>query len=352
MRKNQTVRPTLLDIAADAGVSRATVSLVIRDVPTVAGATRKRVLQSIKKLGYVYHRGAASLRTQQSHAIGLIVSDITSPFFAEVIIAIEERLAAAGFVTLLGNTSEDRAKQERLIKTMREFPADGLLICPSLDQEVPETSLSVGDLLPVVAVARRAPGLDYAGVDNAYGTQLGIDHLYGLGHRRIAFLGGNPRAGKERFEGYRQALARWGLPFEPLLVLPSTPNRRGGYDGVQKVLTLQNPPTAALCFNDVVALGAMEALQQAGRKPGADFGVVGFNNIPEAAQSVPGLTTIDTAPRQLGEAAAELLLKRIERRDAPKQTVILQPRLVVRQSSGATALSLPARNHTPHEPNE
>jgi LacI family transcriptional regulator len=342
-----------LDIAADAGVSRATVSLVIRQVPTVADATRKRVLRSIKKLGYVYHRGAASLRMQQSHAIGLIVSDITNPFFAEVIIAIEERLAAAGFVTLLGNTSEDRAKQERLIKTMREFPADGLLICPSLDQEATQGPLNVGGLLPAVAFVRRAPGLDYAGIDNAHGAQLAVEHLYGLGHRRIAFLGGNPQrsTGAERLEGYRQALARWGLPFEPLLVLPSAPNRRGGYDGVQKLLQLANPPTAALCFNDVVALGAMEALQHVGRKPGADFGVVGFNNIPDAAQSVPALTTIDTAPRQLGEAAAELLLKRVERRDAPKQTVILQPRLVVRESCGEPALS-PSADDTSPEPHE
>jgi LacI family transcriptional regulator len=342
MEKNQTTRPTLLDIAADARVSRATVSLVIRDVPTVANATRKRVLRSIEKLGYVYHRGAASLRMQRTRTIGLIVSDITNPFFAELILAIEERLAIAGFVTLLGNTSEDRVKQERLLKTMREFPADGLLICPALDEGPSLAPLNLGGVLPVVAVARRVPGCDYAGIDNAQGAQLAADHLYRIGHRRIAFLGGNPQqsTGEERLQGYRQALAGWELPFDPLIVLPSVPNRRGGFDGVQKLLKLNGPPTAALCFNDVVALGAMEALHQLGLKPGADFGVVGFNNIPEATQSIPGLTTIDTAPRQLGEAAAELLLKRIERRDAPKQTVILQPRLLVRESCGATPLSV------------
>jgi LacI family transcriptional regulator len=344
--KNQTTRPTLLDIAADAGVSRATVSLVIRDVPSVADATRKRILRSIKKLGYVYHQGAASLRMQQSHAIGVIVSDITNPFFAEIIVAIEERLATAGFVTLLGNTSEDPVKQERLLKTMREFPADGVLICPSLGDDPSQKPLDLGGVLPVVAVARRAPGLDYAGIDNAHGAQLAVDHLHGIGHRRIAFLGGNPQrsTGEERLQGYRQALARWELLFDPVLVLRSVPNRRGGFDGVQKLLELNDPPTAALCFNDVVALGAMESLRHLGQKPGADFGVVGFNNIPEAAQSVPGLTTVDTAPRQLGEAAAELLLKRIERRDAPKQTVILQPRLVVRESCGAPLFS---RRHLP-----
>ena len=338
MEKNQNARPTLLDIAADAGVSRATVSLVIRNVPRVTNATRKRVLRSIERLGYVYNRGAASLRMQQSNAIGLIVSDITNPFFAEAILAIEERLATAGFVTLLGNTSEDRAKEDRLLKTMREFPADGLLICPALDEHSPQRPppLNVGRVLPVVAFVRRAPGLDYAGIDNAQGAQSAVDHLCRIGHRRIAFLGGNPQrsTGEERLQGYRLALARWELPFDPLLVLPSVPNRRGGFTGVNKLLELNDRPTAALCFNDVVALGAMEALHQLGLKPGADFGVVGFNNIPEAAQSVPELTTVDTVPRQLGEAAAELLLKRIERPAAPKQTVILEPRLVIRGSCG------------------
>jgi len=340
MERPQITRPTLLDIAADAGVSRATASLVIRGAPTVADATRKRVLRSIKKLGYVYHRGAASLRRQQSHAIGVIISDITNPFFAEVIAAVEERLASAGFVTLLGNTSEDHAKQARLLKTMREFPADGILICPSLDDNFPgDTVHACNGTIPIVAVARRAPGVDYAGIDNALGAQLAIEHLHLLGHRRIAFLGGNPQrsTGAERLEGYRQALARRGLPVDPRLVLPSTPNRRGGFEGVQHLLKVKEPPTAALCFNDVVALGAMDALQRLGLKPGTAFGLVGFNNIPDAAQSVPGLTTVDTAPRQLGEAAAELLLKRIERRDAPKQTVILQPRLVVRGSCGAAS---------------
>src|ERR1700745_2106233 len=126
-------RITLLAIAADAGVSRATASLVIRNIPSVAETTRKRVLKSIKRLGYVYHSGAASLRTQQSNAVGLIVADTTIQFFAEASVAIEERLAASNYVTLLGNTPEDRAKEDRVLKTMREFPAQGILICPGLE---------------------------------------------------------------------------------------------------------------------------------------------------------------------------------------------------------------------------
>ena len=337
MHQARRQRVTLLDIAGDAGVSRATVSLVIRNVPSVANLTRKRVLRSIERLGYVYHRGAASLRTQRSHAIGLVVSDITNPFFAEVIVAIEERLAAAHFVTLLGNTSEDRVKEERLLKTMREFPAEGILICQALGSESSAAAPTQADRLPMVAFARRVPGLDYAGVDNAHGAQLAVEHLYQLGHRRIAFIGGIPEAatGKERIKGYERALRRSDLKFDPLLVVPSAPSRRGGHDSVEKLLQMKNRPTAALCFNDVVALGVIEAIQHSGLNVGADFGVIGFNNIPDAAQSLPGLTTVDTSPRELGQTAAELLLKRIEKPASPIQTVILQPKLIVRESSGA-----------------
>jgi LacI family transcriptional regulator len=329
-------RVTLLDIAADAGVSRATVSLVIRNVPSVAESTRKRVERSIKRLGYVYHRGAASLRTQQSHAIGLIVSDITNPFFAEIIVAIEERLATARLVTLLGNTSEDHAKEERLLKTMREFPADGILICPAISRDTSTGTPNLAGRLPTVAFARRVDGIDYAGIDNVQGSQLAIEHLCQLGNRRIAFIGGDPEVstGQERIQGYKRALVRSGLQFDRSLVVPAPPTRRGGYDVVLQLLQMENPPTAALCFNDVVALGAIEALQQAGVRAGKQFGVVGFNNVPDAAQSLPGLTTVDTSPRELGETAAELLLKRIEQRDSPIRTVILQPRLIVRQSCG------------------
>jgi LacI family transcriptional regulator len=339
MDELQKSRVTLLDIAADADVSRSTVSLVIRNVPSVAETTRKRVLRSIKKLGYVYHRGAASLRRQHSHAVGLIVSDITNPFFAEIIVAIEERLAEAGFVTLLGNASEDHSKEESLLRTMQEFPADGILICPTLHGETLNRISNSGEFPPVVAIARRVPGFDYVGIDNAQGAILAIEHLYRIGHRRIAFLGAHPNvlAVDDRLKGYQQAFSQMQLKFDPLLVLSTDLNRRGGFDGVQKLMKAKNPPSAVLCFNDVVALGAMEGIQRLGRKPGLDVGIVGFNNIPESAQCVPGLTTIDNSPRQLGESAAELLLKRIEQRVAPIRTLILQPQLIVRESCGANS---------------
>jgi LacI family transcriptional regulator len=277
----------------------------------------------------------ASFPNSPSHAVGLIVSDITNPFFAEIIPAIEERLGTEGFVVFVGNTSEDLQKEERLLAKIREFPPDGVLICPALgDVESSGRAPHLAGRLPIVAFARRAPGLDYAGVDNAQGAQLAVEHLYQLGYQRIAFIGGNPNssASQERLEGYQKALTRFGLPYDSLLVVASVPTRRGGYDSVQRILQIEDRPTAALCFNDVVALGVIEAIQLAGLKVGASFGVIGFNDV--SADTDPPLTTIDTAPRQLGETAAELLLRRIKKPDSLVQTTILHPRLIVRKSCG------------------
>src|ERR1700726_2445077 len=182
------------------------------------------------------------LENSRSHTVALIVSDISNPFFAEIIPAIEERLGVEGFVVFVGNTSEDRMKEERLLAKIREFPPDGVLICPALgDVESPGRAPHFAGRLPIVAFARRAPGLDYAGVDNAQGAQLAVEHLYQLGNQRIAYIGGNPNssAGQERVEGYQRALTRLGLPFDPLLIIPSAPTRRGGYDSVQRILQVE-----------------------------------------------------------------------------------------------------------------
>ena len=325
-------RVTLLDIASDAGVSRATVSLVLRNVPSVATSTRKRVLQSIDRLGYVYHRGAASLRTQRSHAIGLIVSDITNPFFAEIIVSIEDWLGTAGLVTILGNTSENPEKQQRLLRSMSEYPADGILICSTQGSDKGTGNLE-GRLPPIVAFTRPISGFDYAGVDNVAGSELAIDHLSALGHRHIALIGGPSQlsSAQQRFLGYRQGLEKNGLPFQPDLFVEQAPTRKGGFQGLMTALSLSPTPTAAVCFNDVVALGAIEALRAAGKQPGIDFSIVGFNNIADA--QFGNLTTVDTSPAKIGEAAADLLLHRIKEPNAPLRQVILTPRLVIREST-------------------
>jgi DNA-binding LacI/PurR family transcriptional regulator len=158
-----------------------------------------------------------------------------------------------------------------------------------------------GGVFPVVAFARRVAGLDYVGIDNEQGALLAIEHLYRIGHRRIAFLGGNPNhllAMDDRLKGYQRALSQLKVKFDPLLVVPSDLNRRCGFDGVQKLIKAKNPPTAVLCFNDVVALGAMEGIQRLGRKPGVDFGIRSKCHRPEIPASFSTIALPWNDPRR------------------------------------------------------
>ena len=331
-------RVTLVDVAEHARVSRATASLVLRGSPLVAEETRQRVLTSMEQLGYVYHRAAASLRTQRSHTVGLVVPDITNPFFAELTVGIESRLDEANHVVMLANTSESLAKQDRLLAAMHENNADGVLFCPAQG-----TPRAVIDRLrhwrlPVVLLVRYLfdVDVDYAGADNVLGAELGVEHLIAHGHRRIAFIGGMAAssARRDRLQGYRNALARHGLAVDEALLPTSPPTRDGGHTAIRELLAHEDAPTAALCYNDVVAFGVMLGLQAGGRIPGQDFAIVGFDDIAEAALRHPPLTTLALNPCQIGAESARLLLERIAHPDDPPRRVILPPSLVVRASCG------------------
>jgi LacI family transcriptional regulator len=312
--------------------------LVLRDSPLVADDTRDRVLASMKKLGYVYNRAAATLRTQRSQAVGLVVTDITNPFFAQMTIGSEAQLGEAGHAVLLANTSDDPDKQDRLLEAMHEYGADGILLCPAKGSP-PETIQRLRDWhLPFVLVTRylREVEADYVGADNVLGAEMAVEHLLKLGHRRIAMVGGpaDSSARQDRWRGYCNALERHGLDVDEALSITSSVTRNGGHRAILELLERPNPPTASLCYNDVVAFGVMLGLQAAGQATGEDFAVVGFDDIEEAALWRPSLTTVSITPRQIGVEAARLLIERIARPDSPSRQTILPPALVIRDSSG------------------
>jgi len=331
-------RLTLQDLAEHAGVSRATASLVLGKSPLVAEKTRERVLESARLLGYVYNRGAASLRTQRTHTVGVAINDLTNPYFTELTAAIERAFSDLGRTVFLSNSAEDPARQDKFIATMREYNADGLVICPAEGSDPATLSRLIEDRMPCVLISRDVPasGLDYAGNDHRGGMLLATEHLLAQGHRRIAMIGGSDRTstGIERREGYVNALAAHGIEVEPDLVLPGPPTRSFGAAVIRHLLAGQKRPTAALCFNDVIAFGVMLGLRQCGIEPGLDFAVVGCDDLAEAGLWTPALTTVAIDSPVIGEAAAQLLLRRIVDPDAPRREVVLQPRLIVRDSSG------------------
>lgn len=331
-------RTTFKDIARQAGVSPATVSLVIRNSPLVARETRQRVQSCIDRMGYVYDRAAANLRTRLTHTIGLIVCEITNPFYAELTAGIDETLDRAGFVAFLANTAESPARQERFIARMREHRVDGLLLSPAegTDPELIERLHRLG--MPVVQVLRRLGkvDVDHVGADFRLGMTLAAEHLIRLGHRRIAFVGAGRRASpaQDRTLAYRETLARHGLAEGP--IIECLPTREEGERAVGRVFQgSPQDPTAVLCYNDICAFGVMLGLADRGLTPGRDVAVVGFDNIAEAALYRPALTTIAIGARRIGEEAASLLLRRIKNPDDPPETIVLPPQLIVRSSCGA-----------------
>jgi LacI family transcriptional regulator len=333
-------RATIVDVARRAGVSKSTVSLVLGGSSLVADATRQRVAESMTELGYIYHRGAATLRGAKSGVLGMVINDLTNPFYVELAIGIEQACQGAGFIPFLANSAEDPVRQQEVIRSMREHGAAGLVLAPAIDTSVSDVKALVAGL-PVVQVMRRLPGFKASSVspENREGARKATTHLVENGHRRIAFVGGTASllVRDERLAGYRLALEGAGLPFDAALIIESTTNYSGGGVAAVRLLALPERATAALCFNDVVAIGLIRALTQAGAAIGRDFAVIGFDDIEEAKHTLPPLTSVAVNARNLGSRAAQLVMRQIASGNFEPESVVCPTSLIIRASCGTVA---------------
>jgi LacI family transcriptional regulator len=331
-------RITLQVIAQRLDVSTATVSLALRDSPVVAEATRLRVQKTARELGYVYNRSAASLRTARTDILAVVFHDITNPYFMELLGAIEDQATLRGRSILLGTYAENFDRQMRVLGTLREYRPDGMIICAAGGSTPATFAPFINAGIPIVQMMRSVEGLnaDFVGSDDAAGTALAMQHLLALGHRRIAMIGGNDQISTGRFrrQAYRDALAGAGLPADPTLIVDGYGTREMGDIGIGQLLDLSEPPTAAVCFNDLAAFGAMLGLSRRGLQAGRDFSLVGCDDVKEAAQWFPALTTLNNRQREIGAQAADLLIERCMGLAGPARSIRLKPELVVR---GTTA---------------
>jgi LacI family transcriptional regulator len=302
-------RATIVDVARRAGVSKSTVSLVLGGSALVAEATRERVSDAMKELGYIYHRGAATLRGARSGLLGMVINDLSNPFYVELAIGIEQACQGAAYVPFLANTGENPVRQLQVIRSMREHGAAGLVLAPAIGS-------SPGELK-----ARKATA-----------------HLLAAGHARIAFVGGlrSMVVRDERLAGYSLALREAGVPFEESLVIETMTNYSGGGAAASHLLNLHEPATAALCYNDVVAIGLVRAFTEAGISVGKDFAVIGFDDIEEAKYTLPALSSVAVNGRNLGSRAAQLLMRQLASGDFEPETVLSPTTLVIRASCGAS----------------
>ncbi len=335
---------TIIDIAEVAGVSKSTVSLVLKASPLVKAETRQRVQRAMQDMGYVYNRGAASLRKASSSVVGMVINDLSNPFFAELAIGIEQALQHSGYIPYLAHTAESVTRQADVVLSMREHGAAGIILCPALGTDAAELANLSAPGLPIVLAIRRIAGAHLSSVtsDSVGGAERATQHLIGLGHRRIAYVGGaGPMVVRQgRFAGYQQALQAAGIPYDPALTVESLPTKDGGFQAMMAILDRSdslapvtlNSVTAAVCFNDVVAIGAMLAINRRGLHVGRDISVVGFDDTAEAQHVSPPLTTIAVDPAGLGKAAAGMLLRHIADPDPKVENYIGEARLVIRES--------------------
>jgi LacI family transcriptional regulator len=259
-----------------------------------------------------------------------------NPFFAEVLVGIERKLVDAGYVVLMAHTREDVGLQDKVLQSMREQNAAGIMLCPALNtsRTILKTIQSWGIPLTVFVRNLGAGSYDFAGSDSEEGVFLATNHLLQSGHKEIGFLGGQKgTVFTQRMSGYKKALLGKGIAYSEDLVLNANPSREGGYQAMNALLAKKPKLKAAVCYNDIVAFGALSALGEKGIHAGTDFALIGFDNILDTAHSNPPLSTIDIRPGDLGEHAASILLQRIQDPAAKRLLYTSQPTLLLRQTA-------------------
>ncbi|HOR00872.1 MAG TPA: LacI family DNA-binding transcriptional regulator [Anaerolineae bacterium] len=335
-------RVTIVDVARAAGVSASTASRVLNarggDI-RISDATRESVLQAAQRLGYRPNPFAAALRTQRTGVIGVIVRDLCDPFLNLLGRAVQQAARAQGVDLLFAHAEYDLAVVGQHIAFMHSHWFDGLLLLGDLpgDQTIVATLRQANTPFVAVACGQEAAG-PMVNVDEAAGVALALDHLWGLGHRRIAFLGNLEHGGvHERLQLFARYCAEHGLAPRDDWLRTCANSRGAALEAAQHLLSLAQPPSAILCATDLAALGAMSGVQRLGLRVPGSVSIIGFDDIAGAADACPALTTICQPVGELAAQAVTLLLGLIDgtaTSDAARR-VLLRPTLVVRESCAA-----------------
>ena len=331
---------TIEDVARRAQVSKATVSRVLNNNVHVNEALRVRVLEAIRALGYEPNHLARRLRARSSTVIGLIISDIQNPYFISVIRGVEDTAYANHMSIVLCNSDEDVAKQQLYLQLMQSEHVAGLIIVPASSHDSAGLARLHQLGIPIILLDRAVDGLpvDVVKVDNIQGTFEAIRHLITLGYERIGIITGfeHLTTGSERYQGYRDALRSAGLPVDDSLIKFGDFKTESGYRLTHELMRAPRQPQALFVANNLMTLGAMRALRELSVRIPQDMPLIGFYDMPWSCELYSPLTAVSQPTYELGQEAVHLLMRRIAQPNAPSRTVILQTRLIVRESSGTT----------------
>lgn len=338
-RRPDTADPlTIEDVAQAAGVSKTTVSHVLSGKRPVATATRKHVEKVMQDLGYQPNFFAQALNNNRSNTIALVAQDITNPFYPALARGVQKAVLDSGHVVILFDGDAGASATQTFIQDAIQRRVDGMVIAISdIDDEIDAVLRA---RIPVVVVGASASDLelDWVTSDDARIAEDLVDHFVAAGHSAIATISGptNRAPGGARQIGYRSGLFKHKLPFREDFAIESDWTTEGGYRSMQALLTLQDRPTAVLCANDLMAIGALDAARQAGLDVPGDIAVVGVDDIGAARLVRPALTTIRVPAEEIGKAAGELLMHRIDNEldlNSPPRHIMIQHRLIVRESA-------------------
>lgn len=329
-------RPTIKDVAKEAGVSKSTVSLVLQRSPLVKDETRTLVRDAMARIGYVYNRSAAQLRGSSSGLIGLIINDLRNPFFTEFATSFQTSLAARGYAVVLAHVNEDAVEQGRMIDTLIEHGVSGFVVSPAYSDEPTPLEAIARAGLPAIQVFRKVDAREelfpFIAPNYETGSRAATEHLFERGAQHVAFVGGlaGRAVTEERMSGYLAVMAEKGL--EPL-VLTGAATHAFGLDTSTRLQMEYPSVDGALCFNDQVALGLMAGASAQGRRIGHDMRVIGFDNIEGSRQSVPALTSVACGIPQFATDVAARLLAWLDDGVVPESGMRTDVSLIIRGSS-------------------
>ncbi|RBW69037.1 LacI family DNA-binding transcriptional regulator [Bacillus taeanensis] len=330
------MKPTIYNVAEQAGVSIATVSKVINNTGRISDKTKKKVLKVMKELNYQPSVVASALTGKRTQTIGLLIPNIANPFFAEIARSMEDRAHELGFSVVMCSTDYQQEKEEKYISLLIRKQVDGFILASGFKSTHLIEEL-VKQKIPVALIAHdiASLSLDTVSVDDYKGGYQAVSHLASLGHERISIIAEEVRSNDDRIRGYQDALEAYGLIFDSSLLTRTASTVDAGKQEAERLLRLKERPTAIFASNDILAIGAIQGARACGLSVPEDISIVGFDNTILATISDPPLTTVAQPVHDMGRHVMDLLVEEIEGKKTMKQRMMLSPELVVRNSTAA-----------------
>ena len=329
-------RTTIEDVAQAAGVSRQTVSRAMNDKNEISQETKERVMRAVEELGYRPNRMAQSMVTQRTHMVGMLMADITNPFFPEVTRGVQDVAQANGYNVFVCNTDDRESLELQEMRSLAAQGVDGIIVFSHSASE--ENLRAFADTYQPMVFVNRAlehPHVSYMMVDNFLGAQLAVAHFATKQRTQIGMLTNNSATylSSRRLIGFKKSLSDYSLPFAENRIIPEAPTLEGGYQAAHQLLDRYPEINAIFTYNDLMAIGALRACNERGRRVPEDIALIGFDDIQLARMTTPALSTIHVDKYALGQMAMNRVMEMINNPDETYPPIYINPELVIRETA-------------------